>query len=140
MQVYGKCISFVDSHLLCQFSSSIVNVFCSVLNCNIENQMLEISIFVSLFITISEASRESYVAFNSQMNSWRCLVCQKEFVRRSKVYRHLEMVHFDNPRLQCHICLKTFKNRFSLDGHVKKVHMKGLIQRRDLQLDLSLCL
>ena len=69
---------------------------------------------------------EEYVARNETMNTWRCLICQREFVQKFSANRHFKLVHCANERQQCHLCMIWRKNKTSLDQHIREVHKKGL--------------
>jgi len=71
-------------------------------------------------------SMEDYISWNSHNNTWRCLVCQKEFKGSVGVKRHLQTSHFENKQEQCHLCPKWMKNIYSLKEHIRAIHKKGI--------------
>ena len=77
-------------------------------------------------IIFSAYSMEDYISKNKNLNTWRCLVCQKEFKSRLGVRKHLETSHFENQPVQCHLCLKFSKNVYALKEHIRFMHKKGL--------------
>jgi len=69
---------------------------------------------------------DDYMAWNSSMNTWRCLTCQKEFNMKHHVKVHIQSNHLENKAEQCYLCYKWFKNKFSLRAHFHHSHKKGL--------------
>lgn len=55
-------------------------------------------------------------------NGFFCHVCEKEFTRRSSVYRHVTEVHQKLKRERCDECNSTFARKFDLSRHILAVH------------------
>ena len=77
-------------------------------------------------IFITGLNMEEYLAFNENTETWRCLMCQKEFSHKTSATRHLRIVHCANDRQQCHLCFVWFKNKVCLNQHVRVAHRRGL--------------
>ena len=75
-------------------------------------------------LCVSGHSLEDYMSYNNNKNSWRCVICQKEFRAKHHVKVHVQTNHFENDPEQCHICMKWMKNKFSLRCHISKIHRK----------------
>ena len=73
-----------------------------------------------------DRSLEDYLEFHTHQNSWRCLVCQREFSMKNNGLRHVRTVHCENEKEQCYLCLKWFKNDVSLAKHARLIHRKGV--------------
>ena len=83
--------------------------------------------FYSLLMLCLGGQVEEYLAFNENLNMWRCLMCLREFSQKHNATRHFRLVHCTNERQQCKFCFIWRKNKVSLDQHVREVHRKGLI-------------
>ena len=69
---------------------------------------------------------DDYLAWNENLGTWRCLMCQREFSQKSSASRHFRVVHCPNERQQCHLCFLWSKNQISLQQHMRDSHRKGL--------------
>ena len=72
---------------------------------------------------------DEYLAWNENMSTWRCLMCQKEFSHKHNAVRHFKIMHCANEKQQCHLCFVWFKNKVCLDQHVRVAHKRGLIKQ-----------
>ncbi len=79
-----------------------------------------------ILYVISELFLEDYLAENTHNNTWRCLICQKEFTQRRSAKRHFDEVHCKSNRSQCHLCYKWLKNARCLRSHIALSHKAGL--------------
>ncbi len=79
---------------------------------------------------------EEYLAWNENTETWRCLICQKEFRNKYSSIRHFKIIHCANERLQCHLCLMWFKNKVCLDQHIRNLHKKGLVKQNNVDYQM----
>merc|ERR1719354_391952 len=70
-------------------------------------------------------SLKDYLSWNSNMQSWRCLVCQKETTLKHNAVRHFQDLHCENDREQCDVCDKWFENKRYRIAHFNSTHKKG---------------
>ena len=79
-----------------------------------------------ILIIILGPKLDDYLAWNENLCTWRCLMCQREFSQKSSASRHFRVVHCPNERQQCHLCFLWSKNQISLQQHMRDSHRKGL--------------
>ena len=60
-------------------------------------------------------------------NQVRCLVCYKDFSKRSNAKRHVAAVHLREQSMQCQWCPQRFKHVSALRRHVVKSHGEGVV-------------
>ena len=60
-------------------------------------------------------------------NQVRCLVCYKDFSKRSNAKRHVSAVHLREQSMQCQWCPQRFKHVSALRRHVVKSHGEGVV-------------
>ena len=62
---------------------------------------------------------ESWIAFDEEKNTWKCLMCGKGTgLRKDNIRRHFKIQHMENPRVECHVCHGIYKNETSLRQHM----------------------
>ena len=58
---------------------------------------------------------------NKHLKSVHCDQCDKSFVRKDALIKHIRSVH-DNVRYNCNQCDKSFSHKGNLDKHIQSVH------------------
>ena len=54
--------------------------------------------------------------------AWRCLVCGKDFQKKSNGKRHVETMHCEAPSYKCDICGNVLKNKNTYENHISVTH------------------
>ena len=67
-------------------------------------------------------SADDLMGWNSDLDIWICVVCEKEFKRKPNAKRHVELIHCENDPVQCTICFKWTKNKVYLKDHIRHNH------------------
>jgi len=57
---------------------------------------------------------------NVQVN--QCLYCDKTFVYKTSLQRHIRLIHLKENRFMCEICSQTFQSTFNLKRHASDIH------------------
>ncbi|CAL8142291.1 unnamed protein product [Orchesella dallaii] len=55
-------------------------------------------------------------------NPFQCTLCHKVFARRSRLLKHMVVVHFSNQHV-CSQCGSRFADKVLLEGHVRRIHL-----------------
>ena len=66
-------------------------------------------------------------------NRWCCDLCDRSFVGKIDVTRHIETKHVLLPLLPCDLCGRLIKTRHNLRIHMKKVHNQIVNFERGIQ-------
>ena len=78
---------------------------------------LVIKIYKLLLFNLGEI--ESWIAFDNEKNTWKCLMCGKGTgLRKDNIKRHFKLQHMENPLVRCHVCHGVYKNETSLRQHM----------------------
>ena len=66
----------------------------------------------------NERSYDYHITHTHEAKSYKCSKCKRWFKLKSKLLKHWNDYHKENPKHMCHICGGTFQNSNILDKHV----------------------